>query len=217
MYKPISIGLALTIILTMNNIAFSASWENQKAKKTVDQIIQLNQNTMDVCENDSLLPSATPIPPAKSLFSDAYFKRTEKDGVSKDIDWLWINALGKMDPMMPKEGDSFYQMEIDLLKKSKSKKQMLMMRFGKCWLNMNGTYGLNEAQDKIILTETNSYDLSFPDHCTFGTEGCIKINGRTHRVIAKNKVDSPLTKETMNTDYLKPIRDAKQLIDEKCR
>ncbi len=217
MHIIISLTISLILTTSFSGIAFSANQDHQKASKLIDGLSQINQLKMEACINDTAIPSASPTPPASSIFTDAYFKRSEKDGFSAEIDWKWISALGKLDPMMPKEGDDFYQMEVDLMKKSKSKKQMLMMRMGKCWFNMNGTYGLNETQDKIILKESSGFDLSYPDNCTFGTEGCVKINGRTHRVIAKNKVDPPVTQTTITTDYLKSIRESKQLIDEKCR
>ena len=214
----ITFTLAMIMMLTVpfNKVAFSANQNLQKTSKLINGVIQLNQKK-PACDIEPSLPTATPTPATNTLVTDALFKRSDRDGVSAEIDWLWISALGKMDPMMPKEGDDFYQMEVDLMKKSKSKKQMLMMRMGKCWLNMNGTYGLNESQDKIVLTESSGFDLSYPENCTFGTEGCMKINGRMHRVIAKNKADPPVTKNTISTDYLKSVRDAKKLIEEKCR
>ena len=205
-----------SLILALLLIDGQSVFAKTSYQKTIENLCGLNQKNRTLCsEAPSASPTATPT--KNTLPSKVYFNKVRKDGVSAEIDWKWINGLGKMDPMMPKEGDVFYQMEIDLLKKSKSKKQMLMMRLGKCWINMNGTYGLNETQDKIILTESSSFDLSYPESCKKSTEGCITINGKTYRVIAKNKADPPMTKETMNTDYLKPIRDAEQLIEEKCK
>ena len=204
-----------SLILALLLIDGQSVFAKTSYQKTIENLCGLNQKNRTLCsEAPSASPTATPT--KNTLPSEVYFNKVKKDGVSAEIDWKWINGLGKMDPMMPKEGDDFYQMEVDLLKKSKKKNQMLMMKMGKCWINMNGTYGLNETQDKIILTESSRYDLSYPDNCEFGTEGCIKINGRTYRVIAKNKADPPLTKDSITTDYLKPIRDAKQLIEEKC-
>jgi len=200
--------------LFVSQTAESKSNMITNSQKTIDSLCQLNKPKTN-CEPEESTPTPTPKP--TTLYSDAYFKRMERDGVTKEVDWLWLSVLGKLDPMMPKEDDDFYQMQVDLLKKSKKKNQMLMMKTGKCWINMNGTYGLNETQDKIILTESSRYELSYPENCEFGTEGCSKINGKTHRVIAKNKADPPLTKDSITTDYLKPIRDAKQLIEEKCR
>jgi len=169
-----------------------------------------NINRTQACE-----PS--PTPPVVAILTDYLFKKSDQNGITKETDWKWLSVVSLFDPMISKEDDDFYKMEVDLLKKSKSKKQMLMMKMGKCWINMNGTYGLNEEQNKIILTDSSSFDISYPDTCTFGTEGCKKINGRNHRVIAKNSATTPINKDTITTDYLKPIRDARNTIEEKCR
>ncbi len=197
-------------------ILFFCGSPNVIAKELMSKSHQITLNSLNAINHKSAC-EPIPSPQPEPILTDFLFKKSDQAGINKETDWKWLTAISSLDSMISKEGDDFYQMEIDLLKKSKSKKQMLMMKMGKCWINMNGTYGLNETQDKIILTDSSGFDVSYPETCTFGTDGCIKINNRTHRVIAKNKSTPPMTKETITTDYLKPIRDARNTISEKCR
>jgi hypothetical protein len=194
-----------SLILALLSIDGQSVFAKSKYDQTIENLCGLNQKSRTLCsESPSASPTATPI--QNSLFSDPYFKRIVKDGVSAEIDWKWINAFAQLDP---------WKASIDQMKTSKTRKQKLETRFGKCWIKMNGTYGLNESQDKIILTESNDYELYYREYCKKDPKSCPE--GFILRVIAKNKADPPMTKETMNTDYLKPIRDAEQLIEEKCR
>ncbi len=215
-YNTFTVMSLLRIQPAILLIWFFCGSPNVIAKELMNKSHQKTLNSLNAINHKSACESiSTPQP--EPILTDFLFKKSDQAGINKETDWKWLTAISSLDPMMPKEGDDFYQMEVDLLKRTKTKKQMFQMRMGKCWINMNGTYGLNEAQDKIILTDSSGFDVTYPETCTFGTEGCIKINGRTHRVITKNKSNPPLTKETITTDYLKPIRDARNTIEEKCR
>ena len=146
---------------------------------------------------------------------EAYYRRIDNKGISKETDWKWLCSLLNFDPYIPKDPYTM-KLFIEDLKKD-SIKQFLTIIPGQTpygtsdvifsyKMEVRGTLRLNDKKDTIMVNNISSLKITRKS-VTYGSE-----DYNVEKIIID--ISGPVTKETITEEFLKPIRDIRQTITE---
>jgi hypothetical protein len=154
-------------------------------------------------------------------FISVYFEHCENNGINKNSDWKWIEAVSKALDIWDHFDTSEKRAQIEILKETgKHELSGLSHCTGPDPKNptyrydflIEGTFGLNEKQTDIILTSLTRIKI---DRRTIGKDDQQRPKFVDRTNVVDIKPSKPVTMQNITTDLLNPLREKrKQISDE---